>query len=512
MLNFIGKTSCGIDISDDRISVAILKQQNDEIKLHKAFDGPVPKGAVIDGNITDPAMLGQAIRRLLKKNKSRVSRATISLVASPVLTQIIELPKEMPANIGQFIQSEIRHSAFLAGKDSHYDYCGLGDGGPESIERVFVGATETDKIMAIVKSASAADIEVEAIEPPVISAARALYSKKIAGTYDSNVLVAFIHGSVLSICVFRNTSLGFVRCIDIGGSINDSEDSIARCTEEFNAVIQYYDVEVDDSRSDKWEIIVASDDAGADAGDLEFFLQKKLGRPVTIYPPSAIYNITSLAENPSVDSASIFAIGLAMRSFENSGLHVNINMMPPTAEEAKVNKKLVLLTANLAAVVVLVMLLATGIINYRLGKAQAFMAQQSNDDSGDNIENLLNKQRAVNEQIASLSGQRSGMGMIYDSDSTGKWADILDDIRKKTPKALDIRQMRSDGGSNLEMRGSSLKFKSIYQFAELLGESDFIASAAVAETNKDNHIQNIVSYVIKCELVNKEEPQTDVDG
>ena len=185
---------------------------------------------------------------------------------------------------------------------------------------------------------------------------------------------------------------------------------------------------------------------------------------------------------------------------------INIDMMPPTAEEAKVNKKLVLLTANLAAVVVLVMLLATGIVNYRLGKAQAFMAQRASDDSGDNIENLLDRQRAVNEQIASLSGQRSGMGMIYDSDSTGKWADILDDIRKKTPKTLDIRRMRSDGGSNLEMRGSSLKFKSIYQFAELLGESEFIASAAVAETNKDNHVQNIVSYVIKCELVNKEEP------
>lgn len=512
MLNFIGKTSCGIDISEDRISVAILKQFNDEMRLHKAFDGPVPKGAVVDGSIVDPTLLGQAIRRLLKKNKSRVSKATFSLVARPVLTQIIELPAEMPANIGQFIQSEIRHSAFLAGKDSHYDYSGLGDGGPESIERVFVSATETEKIMAIVKSASAADIEVEAIEPSVISAARALYSKKVAGTYDSNVLAAFIHGSVLSICVFQNTSLDFVRCIDTGGSIDCSEESIARCTEEFNAVIQYYDVEVDDSRSDKWELIVALDDAAGNIDDLEFFLQKKLGRPVTIYPPSTIYHITSVVENTFIDSASVFAMGLAMRSFENSGLHVNIDMMPPGAEEAKVNKKLVLVTANFAAVVVLIMFVATGIINYRLGRAQAFMAQRASDDSGDNIENLLNRQRAVNEQIASLSGQRSGMGMVYDFDSTGKWADILDDIRKKTPKALDIRQMRSDGGLYLEMRGSSLKFKSIYQFAELLGESEFIASAAVAETNKDNRIQNVVSYVIKCELVNKEELQTDVDG
>ncbi len=512
MLNFIGKTSCGIDISGERISVAILKQINDEMKLHKAFDGPVPKGAVIDGNITDPVMLGQAIRRLLKKNKARVSKATFSLIARPVLTQIIDLPAEMPANIGQFIQSEIRHSAFLAGKDSHYDYCGLGDGGPESIERVFVSATETEKIMAIVKSASAADIEVEAIEPSVISAARALYSKKVAGTYDSNVLVAFIHGSVLSICVFRNTSLDFVRCIDTGGSIDGSEESIGRCTEEFNAVIQYYDVEVDDSRSDKWELIVALDDAAGNINDLEFFLQKKLGRPVTIYPPSTIYNITSVVENPSIDSASVFAVGLAMRSFENSGLRVNINMMPPVAEEARVNKKLALVTANFAALVVLIMFLAAGIINYRLGKAQAFMAQRASDDSGDSIENLLDRQRAVNEQIATLSGQRSGMGMVYDSDSTGKWAGILDDIRKNTPKALDIRQMRSDGDSNLEMRGSSLKFKSIYQFAELLGESDYIASASVVETNKDNHMQNIVSYVIRCELVNNEESQTDVDG
>ncbi len=512
MFNFIAKTSCGIDISDDRISVAILKQCKDEIKLHKAFDGPVPKGAVIDGNITDPTLLGQAIRKLLKKNKARTARATFSLVARPVLTQIIELPEEMPANIGQFVRSEIKHSAFLAGKDSHYDYCGLGEGGLESIERVFVGATETEKIMAIVKSASVADIEVEAIEPSVVSAARAMYSEKVAGSYDSNVLVAFIHGSVLSICVFRNASLGFVRCIDTGGSIDGSEESVARCTEQFSAVIQYYDVEVDDSRSDRWEVIVALDDSEIDTGDLEFFLQKKLGLPVTICPPSDIYNTTSVVENPSIDSASVFAVGLAMRSFENNGLHINIDMMPPGAEEAKINKKLALVTANFAAVVVLIMFLATGIINYRLGRAQAMMAQRANDDSGDNIESLLDRQRTVNEQIASLSGQRSGMGMVYDSDSAGKWADILDDIRKKTPKSLDIRQMRSGGGTLLEMQGSSLKFKSIYRFAELLGESEFIASASVSETNQDKYLQNIVSYVIKCELVNKEESQIDVDG
>ena len=42
------KTSLGIDISEHRISVALVKQSKSGIKLVKAADAEVPEGAITD--------------------------------------------------------------------------------------------------------------------------------------------------------------------------------------------------------------------------------------------------------------------------------------------------------------------------------------------------------------------------------------------------------------------------------------------------------------------------------
>ncbi len=78
-------TALGIDLSADRINLALLEKTKSGIKLLGVASAPMPAGAIKDGNIEDPGLLAKAVRELKTKNKMVSSHSAISLVASPVL-------------------------------------------------------------------------------------------------------------------------------------------------------------------------------------------------------------------------------------------------------------------------------------------------------------------------------------------------------------------------------------------------------------------------------------------
>ena len=106
---FRAKTSLGLDISQDQINITLLEQRDEEIKVVKGVQAPVPAGLMSESNIVDPSGLAKVIRSTLTQNKIRTRKAAVSLVGKPILCQILELPEELPDNVGQFIKSEIKN-------------------------------------------------------------------------------------------------------------------------------------------------------------------------------------------------------------------------------------------------------------------------------------------------------------------------------------------------------------------------------------------------------------------
>lgn len=497
------KTALGIDISEHRISIALLKQTKKDVKLLKADDIEIPKDAIIDGNIANPALVAGAIKKLLRKNRIRLRQAVVSLVAKPVLNQIVELPEDIPTNVGQFVKSEIRHSPVLSGKEPQFDFCRLESSTQDDLDRVFVGATDSDKIAGILKVFSLAAIEPIAIELPAMSAVRAVYSQKITNRYDCNVLVALLHGSIMTICVYRKDELDFVRSVDLADCMDDSDKYFAGCEREINTVIQYYDVEVD-SAAEKWEILAILENPNVEANDLEFTLQKSFGLDANVCAPQSIYSNTSFAKNDNIQKCSITAVGLAMRQFSGGKDSFAIDLIPAEAEEKKANKKFALMTANLAAVMLLCVFIIAGFVRVQLGKTQEMMEKRKQDSPQDSIEQLFAKQRKVNDRIAYLSDKKTKMNNIFESETVYDWANILDEIRNNVPTTLYITNMSALQGSDFIVEGNARSFKSIHIFAELLTQSDYIRSAVVTQTQKNSRINGMVAYSISCVLSDSE--------
>ncbi|MCK4958719.1 MAG: pilus assembly protein PilM, partial [Planctomycetes bacterium] len=84
-MRFGSKTSLGIDIFDDRIHVALLLPGKSGVQLVKSVQAELDEGVMESGNIKDPAALGRAIKKILKANGIRNSKAVVSLAAKQVL-------------------------------------------------------------------------------------------------------------------------------------------------------------------------------------------------------------------------------------------------------------------------------------------------------------------------------------------------------------------------------------------------------------------------------------------
>jgi len=375
----------------------------------------MPEGAITNGNITNPAALSAAIRQMLVKNRIRRQPAALALVAKPVLTQIIDLPDDTPDNLNQFINAEIKHSPVFTGKEPYYDSHGLNKPTPENPARVFVAATSLDKVSMLLKTMSLAGIETDSIELDIIAAIRALNDRRIANTYDRNLLFALIRGSVMTLCVFKKGQFDYIRYID-------------------------------------------------------------------------------LAEFVLTDS------------------QIKIDLLPDEVKERKLSKRLMLITANVVAGILLLMIIIAGGVRMKLSKIVPSGPEAQQIDPIANMELLLKRKNVIDAKITELSTKKEKISEIFEGDNTSNWAGILDDLRRRTPVTLCITRLSCPRALSLEIDGQSLSYRSVHLFADMLNQSEFVDSATVASTNRNRRIEGLISYSINCILTDNRGLPADAEG
>ena len=172
------RIALGIDISESRISMALLKRTRNGAKVLKAGFAPVPEGAINDGNIENYEELARAIKDLKSQLKIHERRAAISLPVESTITQILDAPKGAPINIGQYVQKELKSYIVLSGIEIAFDYCGI-QSSSKSGERILAVAADQQRLASIFRTCTRTHLNVEVIEPSILAYIRALYSEKI---------------------------------------------------------------------------------------------------------------------------------------------------------------------------------------------------------------------------------------------------------------------------------------------------------------------------------------------
>ena len=497
------KAALGIDISDGRINLALLKQNAKGIELLKAASGPVPDGAIKDGNIEDPVILSKAIKKLKALNRIRARQAAVSLFAKPVVMQILDTPKGAPTSVGQFVRNELKSYVTLSGREITFDFCGIKSGQGRG-KRLFAVATDGQKVAELARASNLAGLNVQVIEPPLLSYTRAIYAKKIEGKFDCEVLIAVLHGGVLNLCVFRKQNLDFVRAKDISGEELEPNELCLWLADQINSIIKFYDIEVADS-SRKWEVVVVADHAQLPDDAEESLRVKITDVNLEVRTGESACQDTVIAQNDGAEKASVVAIGLAIGLLNKNDNDLRINLVPPESAEVRAVKKQIHITVTIIAAVLLFMELAGAGLSLTADKVNRGIAQKKQTEISQDTYSLLKEQELLDRQIKQLSERPARLSSILGSRHATDWANILEDVRNRTPKTLRITNLYSTDSSMMYLEGLAISYEVIHLFVNMLNNSDYISSASLTETIKGNERDGLIRYTIDCSLKQEKE-------
>ena len=475
----------GINISDGRITLALLRKNKSGVKLLKAAGCPVPDGAIKNGNIEDAKALAKAIKKLKTKNRIHSHRTAFCLVANPTLIQILDLPKDARNNARQFVHNEVKHYAVLPIKKAAVDFCGIKSSAKSPDRRVLVVATDRQKITAASTTFNKEGLNIDAIEPAWMAYIRACYAKKIVGTFDTNRLFAIVCDGTLTLSLFRSQRLDFVRTERIEPETLQSEEYPQWLADKINAVIKFYDIESSDKQN-KWHVTLVTDISAWSVPETTESLKAKLSR-------------LNLEVRTLEHVHLTMAVGLAMKLLNVPGPGLNIDLLPQELIEAKASEKQTLMIANIAAAIIFLLILSAGFLITKGKRVNAHIEQNSR--SAFSTPELLKEKELLQGQITDLSEKLDVTRNALSNGSTLKWGRILSEIRRVTPKTARLTALHSSDNSRMLLDGQALSYGAVYLFVDALGTCQNIESASLIGTEKNNGPGALVKYSIHCSLI-----------
>lgn len=97
--SLIGKKNpplVGLDISTSGVKLVELAEVGkNELRLERYAMEPLPRGAVVDGNIENIEQVSEAVRRVWKKSGTRAKFVALGMPPASVITKKIILPGGM---------------------------------------------------------------------------------------------------------------------------------------------------------------------------------------------------------------------------------------------------------------------------------------------------------------------------------------------------------------------------------------------------------------------------------
>jgi len=500
------KTALGIDISQGAIHLALLKHSKDGIKLLKTASGPVPEQAIVNGNVENAAILAKAIKKLKAQNKITAGKTAMSLLARPTLMQIIDLPTHLPANIREFVRDRLKDYAILPVQKITMDFCGLKSPGPSPGRRVFVVAASTPKINDITRAMSRLNIDLDAIEPAETAYFRALYQKKIAKYTDCNQLFAIIEADTFTLCLFRNQTLDFVRTKRFESDTN-AKDYSKWLAEEIRAIIQYYELEVDDNCT-RWKLTLLSDASHRPVDKHIQSLRAEIeSMEVEFQTPADAYRDTPLSHIENAQKPSAIAIGLAMKLLDAAADTPNINLLPEKTVKAKAAHKQTLGILNSAAIVMLLMILSINFFRTKEDRIDENRIRQEQAKLTGDTQLLLDEQMSLNRKITGISKELSNMKTVLGNTPLFKWGEILSDIGHAIPRKVQITNAFCGDNLNVLLEGWAISYEALYDFVARLEKSEQIESASLITTANKTSTDDLVRYSINCSLARHKGPE-----
>ena len=237
----------GIDIGSQQIKIAELRPGKNGLAVTALGLGPTPAGIIQNNIITDPPVMGKAIKQLMRESGITVKRVIGCISGqNAVVVRIIEVPRMTDAELKETMKWEVERHVPFAPSETVLDYQPLTPRNAEAAAgpnmEVLLAVAQQDAVNNYLDTLFAAgldpvsiDIEPLAVSRPLLDLhegrpvvrPQALPGEPILDTgYAETVAIINIGASNTDIAVFQNGQLTFPRPLPLAG------DSLTRAIAE----------------------------------------------------------------------------------------------------------------------------------------------------------------------------------------------------------------------------------------------------------------------------------------
>jgi type IV pilus assembly protein PilM len=167
----------GVDISTSGVRLVELADAGKgELRLERYAFEPLPRGAVVDGNIDNIETVADAVRRLCKKSGTKAKNVALGMPPAAVITKKIVLPAGMTEDqLEVQVESEAsQYIPFALDEVSlDFDVIGAAPNSPDDVE-VMLAASRREKVEDRVAIAEAAGLTATVMDVESYAARAAL--------------------------------------------------------------------------------------------------------------------------------------------------------------------------------------------------------------------------------------------------------------------------------------------------------------------------------------------------
>ena len=214
----------GMDISSSAVKMVELADAGKgSRRVERYAIEPLPKDAVVDGNIDNLDAVSETVRRAWKKLATRTKNVALALPTAAVITKKIIVPAGLrEEELEVQVEGEANQYIPFALDEVNLDFqvVGPAPSGPEEVE-ILIAASRKEKVEDRVAVAEAAGLKatVMDVESYAMQTAFELMTSQFPNDgRDQNVAVVDIGASIMNITVLRNDQAVYTREQAFGGN------------------------------------------------------------------------------------------------------------------------------------------------------------------------------------------------------------------------------------------------------------------------------------------------------
>lgn len=213
----------GLDIGSSSVKIVELSQAiGGGLRLERYAIEPLPRGAVVDGNIDKIEVVAEAVKRAWRRAGCKIKSVSMALPASAVITKRIALPANLrEEELEMQVESEANQYIPFALDEVSLDFQVLGPipNAPDDVE-VLIAASRKEKVedrMAVAQAAGLKPIVVDVESYAMRSALERLIGQLPNGGEGLVIAVFYVGANTTSVTVMHDGEAIYEREQPFGG-------------------------------------------------------------------------------------------------------------------------------------------------------------------------------------------------------------------------------------------------------------------------------------------------------